>query len=344
MGSVKGGIFLLEKKPYWSDIPIALQQEIAEKLGSRIVRADRVFGGFGPSATFRLYLEDGRTFFAKGAGKGATPYNWEAVAIEEQVYENVVSIRPFAPKYFGSVQTSEWHLLFLEDVSGTIQVPPWNDALAKQVIAGIAAFHVKGQKEQEQVPMFDLRKYGQNWKILKENKNERNLFLALFKEKREEAEAWFDQVIELVIEAEEQVVRSDQPWGLIHLDLRSDNMRIRNEKLVLFDWSCLCQGPLMLDVSFFLPSVVAEGGPSAEVLLHEYRKIMRRNGVTFPEFCIAASAAYVAGFFAARAGKEAVPLLPRLRELQRRVLGPALDWMAICLQLPKPPDIYLDEQ
>ena len=330
---------MLEKKPYWTDVPKALQDEIARKLGSRIIKADRVFGGYGPSATFRLYLEDGRTIFAKGAGKGSTAFNWEAVSIEEQVYTKILSIRPFSPQYFGSVKTDGWHLFFLEDLHGTIEVPPWTEALAKQVIDGIAVFHIQGQKEKESVQKIDPKKYGSNWKSLKENEAERELFLALFQEKKKEAEAWFENVIDMAIEAEEQVYRSDQPWGLVHFDLRSDNMRIRNGKLVLFDWSYLCYGPLILDISFFLPSVFKQGGPSPEVLLSEYLTSMNRSGITFPKFCISAAAAFVAGFFAARAGKEPIPSCPRLREIQRMQLGPALDWMTTCLNLPKPPSI-----
>lgn len=328
---------MLEIKPYWTDVPRELQQEIEGKLDSRIVKGDRVFGGFGPSATFRLYMEDGRTIFAKGAGKGSTPYNWEAVALEDQVYKNLRSIQPFSPTYFGSVKTSEWHLIFLEDLSDTIEVPPWTDELAKQAICGIADFHIKGQEEKAKVKMVDTEEFDTNWKVLKESEEERNFFLALFRDKREEAESWFHEVIDIVIEAEEQVFRSDQPWGLIHFDIRSDNLRIRNGKLVLFDWSLLCCGPLILDVTLFFPSVFGQGGPSAKVLLPEYKGILKRSGITFPKFCISAAAAFTAGFFAARAGKEPISLLPRLRENQRMQLGPALDWMVTCMNLSKPP-------
>lgn len=61
----------------------------------------------------------------------------------------------------------------------------------------------------------------------------------------------------------------------------------------------------------------------------------QKNEVTFPEFCISAAAALTAVFFAARAGKEPTSMLPRLRDLQRMQLGPALDWMVSCLNLPK---------
>ena len=74
-----------EIKPYWTDVPKKLQEEIENKLGSRIYKVERVFGGFGSSATFRLFVEDGRIIFAKGAGKGSTSVNWEGISMEEQL-------------------------------------------------------------------------------------------------------------------------------------------------------------------------------------------------------------------------------------------------------------------
>lgn len=316
-----------------------LQHEIEQMMGSRIVKADRVFGGFGPSATFRLYMEDGRTIFAKGAGKGSTSYNWESVSSEEYIYETVNCIKPFAPVYLGSMKTSEWHLIFLEDVSKDREVPPWTEKLAKQAMHGIANFHISGLDEREKATAIDITEYNENWKSLKENEAKRECFFALFGDKKSEAEFWFWEVIDQLMDAEDDVLASDQPWGLIHFDLRADNMRFRDGKLILFDWSLMCYGPLILDATFFFPSVKGQGGPTAKVLMREYQKVLKKINITFPHFCIDAAAAFTAGYFASRAGKDQKPLLPRIRELQRMQLGPALEWMTTRMNLPQSPCI-----
>ena len=119
-----------EPKPYWRDVPEAVRLAIEAAMGSAIARAHRVFGGYGPSATFRICLEDGRTLFAKGAGKGSNEVNWRVLPNEERAYRELGSIRPVAPAFFGSVAAPGWHLLLLEDLSRTTKVPPWTEELA----------------------------------------------------------------------------------------------------------------------------------------------------------------------------------------------------------------------
>lgn len=68
-----------EPKPFWRDVPPDLKEEIEELLGAGVVRGERAFGGFGPSATFRLFLSNGARAFVKGAGLGANEHPWEAL-------------------------------------------------------------------------------------------------------------------------------------------------------------------------------------------------------------------------------------------------------------------------
>jgi hypothetical protein len=141
--------------------------------------------------------------------------------------------------------------------------------------------------------------------------------------------------------AESEMMNPNQPWGLIHKDIRSDNLRL-DGKLVLFDRASVCRGPSILDVVFFFPSVTGEGGPTADSLLPVYKEVMAGEGVRFPAYAERAAAAATVGFFASRAGKPPIPALPRLRKIQRLQLGPALQWAAN-LNLPQPPLVHLNE-
>lgn len=93
----------------------------------------------------------------------------------------------------------------------------------------------------------------------------------------------------------------------------------------------------MFDIGFFFPSIEGEGGPTAELLLPKYKEVMTAAGVEFPTFAERAVAVAVAGFFSSRAGKPAIPLLPRLRYVQCLQLGPALRWASKLVGLPLPP-------
>lgn len=326
-----------EPKPYWRDVPQELRKQMEDKMASPIRWATRVFGGYGPTATFRLFLEDGRTLFAKGAGKGSIAENWRVLPMEEAMYRDVHAIAPISPRYYGSVGVDGWHLLLLEDLRQVKKVPPWSKGLALQAMRDIAAFHLRGIAEMGKVEAMAGKGVTDNWLAIKNNMDERNCFLGMFQENVKEAEAWLDVVIDTFIAKEGDLMRSDQPWGLIHKDIRSDNLRFRNNSLVLFDWALACRGPLLFDVGFFFPSIEGEGGPAAECLLPVYMQEMAAHGIVFPPFAEQAAAVAAAGFFATRAGKPPIPLLPRLRYIQRLQLGPALRWSSQLLGLPSPP-------
>ncbi|NRF95984.1 phosphotransferase [Paenibacillus frigoriresistens] len=332
-----------ELKPYWRDVPLAMRNQIEQKLGGTIRWATQVVGGYGPTATFRIFLEDGRTIFAKGAGQGSIEENWRVLPLEEAVYRDATAIAPISPRYFGSVSVDGWHLLLLEDLRNAKKVPPWSEVLALQAIRDIAEFHVRGLSETGKVEAIANKGVTDNWLNIKNNSDERNYFLGLFQENRNEAEAWLDAVIDTLIPIEAEFMRPDQPWGLIHKDIRSDNLRFRNGTLVLFDWALACRGPLIFDVGFFFPSIESEGGPSAERLLPEYKRIMASHDIDFPVFAEQSIAVATAGFFASRAGKPPIPLLPRLRYIQRLQLGPALRWSSNLLGLPFPPTLNFND-
>ncbi|WP_276356128.1 aminoglycoside phosphotransferase family protein [Cohnella caldifontis] len=332
-----------EPKPKWRDVPVELRKQVEEIMGSSIRTATQVFGGYGPSATFRIFLEDGRTLFAKGAGLGSVPENWRVLPTEETVYREVAAISSICPRYFGSVKVEGWHLLLLEDLKNTKKVPPWTEELALQAIRDIASFHARGHSDNGKVKSMEKSGFADNWLNIKNRSDERNAFLGLFRERRDEAEAWLDANMNSLVQFEAGLLRPDQPWGFIHSDIRSDNLRFRGGTTVLFDWALACSGPFMFDVGFFFPSIEGEGGPRAERLLPEYKRVMASHGIEFPAFSERSVAVAAAGYFATRAGKPPIPQLPRLRSIQRLQLGPALRWTSNLLGLPQPPLINFNE-
>jgi hypothetical protein len=274
----KGWILLREPKTFWRDTPIALRKEIQSLVGSPIRKAIRVFGGYGPSATFRLFLEDGRTIFAKGAGKGANSEIWRAIPLEESAYRNINAIRPISPAYLGSVIVKDWHLLLLEDLRKVIKVPPWTDKLAVQAVHDIAQFHLHGMVEEGKVEDIKTKGFIDNWQNIRNSRVESDYFLGLFQQERSRAEAWLNDTQNILITAESEMMSPNQPWGLIHKDIRSDNLRFKDGKLVLFDWASVCRGPLILDIVFFFPSVTGEGGPTADHLCLYIQRLWQKGG------------------------------------------------------------------
>ena len=110
--------------------------------------------------------------------------------------------------------------------------------------------------------------------------------------------------------------------SVCHFDLRSDNICLTATGAKFVDWSDACLGNPRLDLGFWLPEILCfEGGPLPETILPDAPEV----------------AAWVSGYFAARAGLPNVPDAPFVRRVQREQLTTALPpWVARALKLGDP--------
>ena len=106
--------------------------------------------------------------------------------------------------------------------------------------------------------------------------------------------------------------------SLLHLDVRGDNLFLRDGRAILVDWNWAERGNAAVDRAFWAPSLQLDGGPAPErVVGHE------------PEL-----AAAIAGFLAEQAAKPVELATPAIRAFQRAQLRCALPWAARALGLP----------
>ena len=85
--------------------------------------------------------------------------------------------------------------------------------------------------------------------------------------------------------------------AFLHMDVRSDNLCLQGERVVLVDWNWAVRGPAELDLACWLPSLRLEGGPLPEQVAPG----------------LGGYAAAVASYFATVAALPPVPDSPRLR-------------------------------
>ena len=320
-------------------MPPAVKEETARLLGAEVRRAERAFGGYGPSATFRLLLADGRRAFFKGVYPlpESSPVRW-VLDKEERVFQELTDlIRPWAPAYFGSVRDGGWHALLLEDV-GPATVPPWTRATARAATRAYAEFHAStvGRRLPRWLPGIGSSLLGttrgRSWERLRERDLARLAGLAGGGSAA--ARRWLSRHLPALDEHARAITQTRGPSALLHLDTRSDNIRVRPNAPVplrIFDWPFAQVGPPELDFMPYAQAVTAEGGPAPETLTAWYAEVLPLR----PRV-LASSAAHFAGFFAERAWQPDPEGLPRLRSWQRQQLKVSLAWAARLLDLPEP--------
>ncbi len=324
----------VEPKPPWRAVPAAVRLGVHEALGAAVSRAARVWGGYGPTPTFRLRLTDGRRAFFKASWPQSDEFARDAWTREERVYRELADvIRPWAPAFYASFQLGGWRVLLLED-TGPRSVPPWTPALASRVMHAFAAFHhaTLGIRLPAWIPRGALGLgHGGRLSTWEPDVEALRPMAGLAGARAEEAFRWLETSAPSLTGASRLAADPLGPQAFLHGDTRSDNLRWARGRLRLLDWPSVSVGPPEDDVAMLAQSIAAEGGPEPERLVAWYRQRVPLR----PE-AMDAAVARTARFFADQAWRPPVPGLPRLRPFQRRQLRVTLSWTAMRLGLPEP--------
>jgi len=289
-----------------SEMTDALYADLADLLGSRPVARRPVEGrGYTPAERWIVQLEDGRSVFVKAAVNELTA-GW--LRDEHRLYAALQA--SFMPRLLGWADHDR-PMLVLEDLSAAFWPPPWtNDRIASifRTLRDVAATPAPPW-------LADARSSGlleRGWRFVQEDPRPLLATGAV-------DESWLDAALPRLLEASDECrLDGDE---LLHLDVRSDNICFRPDgSAVLVDWNLAVTGNARLDIAFWLPTLVGEGGPMPAAILPD----------AGPE------AAFVSGFFAARAGQPPIPDAPRVRPLQLEQLRLALPWVCGELRLPLP--------
>jgi hypothetical protein len=107
----------------------------------------------------------------------------------------------------------------------------------------------------------------------------------------------------------------------VHYDVRSDNLCLLEDRVVLVDWNNTLRGRRDFDLHCFAQTLASEGGPPPEVVLPD---------ADVPLVTL------LAGYFARNATKPQIPDAPHVRRVQQSQLRVCLPWMARLLDLGKP--------
>lgn len=281
---------------------------LTELLGQRPRDFRAAKGGY--TATERWHCEiGGMHLFVKIA---TSPVTADMIRRETQNYYALSKTAlGFLPTFVAAEDDSEAPLLVIENLQGAYWPPPWQLHQIDEVLAVVETMHSLKAPACLSNTSDRLRQEGNGWKRLAEDPSPWiGLKLASVN--------WLNNVLPTLIAAADACnFNGDR---LCHFDLRSDNLCLTDSGVKLIDWTEACASNPRVDTGAWLPSLAMEGGPEPSIILPDEPEI----------------AAWVAGYFAARAGLPKIPDAPGVRDLQRAQLVAALPWIVEELDLPPP--------
>jgi hypothetical protein len=286
-------------------------ERVRRALGSAPVAWRAASGHGAPSnRRFVVDLDDGRSAFVKIA---AIDYTSDWLRAEHRVY-SALDGRPFLPRLFGWDDDGTTPALALEDLSGETWPPPWDIGRIDAVLATLDAMH--GTDPPEGVPPAVESQFGlDGWPDVAADPQP---FLSL----GICSPGWLDGHLAALAGASARAEIAGT--SLLHFDVRSDNLCLRDGRALLVDWNNACVGNAVLDTAAWLPSLESEGGPPPHAILPDHTPGL-------PEI-----ASLLAGYFCARAGLAHIPQAPHARPLQLSQSRTSLPWAARLLGIPPP--------
>ena len=322
-----------EDKPTWASVPADVKREVEDALGSTVIEGRRIWGGYTPSATFKLTLRQGGMAFLKGVNSAGNRVMRRDFLKEMRLYRDLPALRPWAPRLLGTVEVADWHILLLEFVRDKRGVGPWTDRYARQGVEGLAQLH-NAFANRELPQWVPLPNDWTGWRSLTEDADALLGLTTVAGGAGKDVSEWLDRFLPLLAELEAQSTRAGSPNTLLHGDVRSDNLLFRPDgRIAMVDWPSASRGAGLFDAVAFIQSVAAEGGPDPEQMLSWYD---RATGRETPRDMLGAVLAGVSGYFASRAGLPDIPGLPRVRPWQRVQLISSLQWLCSVLKHPRP--------
>jgi hypothetical protein len=289
-----------------TDADPGLAERVAAVVGRPVVALEKVTAGgvYSPSQRWIAQLADGSAVFVKAP---ADPRTAAWLGAERRAYETLLDA-PYLPRYLGS----DDGVLVLEDLRATHWPPPWREGDLDRVRGALEA--VAATPAPTRLRSLEDGLLLRTWARVAEDPK---LFLDLGMC----TPAWLDRAMAVLVETDATPLVGE---ALVHSDLRSDNLCLLEDRVVLIDWPGAARGRPDFDLTSFAPSCALEQAIEPE--------------------CVAPKAdpslvAVLAGCLAYHGPQPLLP--PPVRVILLAHLEVLLPWAARLLDLP-PPDGRVD--
>lgn len=310
----------------WAQLPPEVRAGVELILGDAVVETRSQHGGFSPGSADRVLLASGRRAFVKAVSAevnaGSVELHRKEAAISAALPPGVP-----APEFLGMYDDGTWVALVLADVAGRHPQGPWVDAELELVLDALAAMALLPVP-----PALELPGSGESL---------RGAFLGWEKLARRPMDGtghvmdpWAAAQVEELAALARDGVSALAGNVLVHGDLRTDNILLAEQGVVLVDWPWAAMGAPWADALEVLVNV--------KTLKPESDADRWLTG--HPVFAEAAPGdvdavlAGWAGYFLDMSRRPAPPGIPTLRAFQRKQADVLVAWLKDRLsnQLPSP--------
>jgi len=287
---------------------------VADLGGGVPSRVDDLEGGFSPGARARLRFSGGADLFVKAVGTELNPES-PVFHRREAGVSAALPLSPSWPRLLHTYDDGDWVALAFEAVDGRTPTIPWRAAELQSVIHALERVH----RDLTPCPVSGVPSAADRLSDMF-NGWER---LARAPSLPAGLGDWPRHQLERLVDLESRWVEASVGDTLLHCDIRSDNVLIRDGGGAVFvDWPHAAVGVPVLDMVCWAPSVVLEGGPEPDELLASHALCCGAD----PEV-VTTLAAAMAGFLVERSLQPPPPGLPTLRAFQSAQGEIALSWL-----------------
>ena len=299
----------------WDQLPERIRDAIESRLGSPVTSATSQPGGFSPGMASRVEMADGRRAFVKAVSPELNPDSPDIFREEARV---AAALPPNAPAprflwtYDEGAGVGGWVVLAFEDVDGLPPADPWRSQELDRVVEALIELSKALTPSPIQVrPASDFFVETINgWQLLQADPGAK-------------LDDWSRRHLEVLAALEARAPELSAGDTLIHFDIRSDNLLLTPDRVVVVDWPYACIGAPWIDVMGMAPSVTLEGGPEPEDLFMRHPAARAAD----PK-AVNAVLASIAGFFTQRSLQPPPPGIPTVRAFQAAQGGVARRWLA----------------
>ncbi|MFT4217655.1 MAG: phosphotransferase [Micropruina sp.] len=298
----------------FAELPDHVRDWAEGVLGAPVVRTRPASGGYSPGVAEGLSAADGSAIFLKAVHPSRNPESPALLRAEARTLRGMPSGLPIARLIDALDEGPDgWVALALENVSGRQAPLPWSNATIQAALVSLGELRdaltpAPAAEWEDAVDV--LRGMFGRWQALAD---------------AADLDPWLAERHAALVAASEAALTEMAGDTLIHLDLRADNLMLRDDgRLIVVDWAWAARGPAWLDPVLLAIEFIssAEPGVDADAWI---ARIAADHGIgTTP---IVHALVGILGFFEHAGRRPDPPGLPTVREFQRFQAAALRGWL-----------------